>query len=69
MIDLHSHILPFVDDGCQSLEESLTLLSDHVAQGVKTFILTPHYRKDEYELSPERLKSVFNDFEKEVLKK
>ena len=69
MIDVHSHIQPFVDDGAKTIEESLTLLGDHVAQGVKTFILTPHYRKDEYEPAPEYLKSVFNDFEKVALEK
>ncbi|MBO5713527.1 MAG: hypothetical protein J6R88_04950 [Clostridia bacterium] len=69
MVDVHSHILPFVDDGCSTLEEALTLLGDHVAQGVKTFILTPHYRKEEYEPSVEELKRVFNDFEKAVAEK
>lgn len=69
MIDVHSHILPFVDDGCKTLEESLTLLGEYVQQGVKTFFLTPHYRKDEYEPSVEELRRIFNDFEKVALEK
>ncbi len=43
MIDFHTHILPKIDDGAQSLEESLAVLSELEKQGVKTVILTPHY--------------------------
>ncbi len=43
MIDFHTHILPNIDDGSQSLEESLAILSELEKQGVNTVILTPHY--------------------------
>lgn len=48
MIDLHTHILPQVDDGSKSVEESLAMLSALVAQGVDTVAATPHfYANDE----------------------
>lgn len=48
MIDWHSHILPKMDDGSKSVEESLELLSMLSAQGVDTVIATPHfYANDE----------------------
>jgi len=43
MIDLHTHILPNIDDGSQSVEESCALLSDLAAQGVDGVVFTPHY--------------------------
>ena len=43
MIDFHSHILPGMDDGSQTVEESLTLLEMLRAQGVDTVAATPHF--------------------------
>ena len=40
--DIHMHIIPSVDDGSQSIEESVTLLQISAAQGVETVIATPH---------------------------
>ncbi|MBI5644257.1 MAG: histidinol-phosphatase [Deltaproteobacteria bacterium] len=46
MIDMHTHILPGVDDGPASVEESILMIQKGVAEGIKTFVLTPHYRDD-----------------------
>lgn len=42
MIDIHSHVLFGVDDGSQSLEESLELLAIAADSGVHTLVATPH---------------------------
>ena len=42
MIDMHSHVLPGVDDGSRNMEESLALLSMAEKSGVKTLVATPH---------------------------
>ena len=42
MIDIHSHLLPGVDDGSKSLEESLPVLEKFVQDGVECLVLTPH---------------------------
>lgn len=42
MIDLHSHVLPGVDDGPATLEGSLALARAAVAQGTRTILATPH---------------------------
>lgn len=42
MIDLHSHILPEVDDGSQSLQESLAMARMAVESGVTVMAATPH---------------------------
>lgn len=43
MIDLHSHILPKMDDGSSGVEESLALLEMLKGQGVETVVATPHF--------------------------
>jgi protein-tyrosine phosphatase len=45
MIDTHCHILPGVDDGCRSIEESISLLIQAASEGVTAVICTPHYTK------------------------
>ncbi len=41
--DFHTHILPEMDDGSQSLWESLQLLRQEQAQGIRRVVLTPHF--------------------------
>ena len=43
MIDFHTHILPGVDDGSASVEESLELLRLEAEQGISQVVLTPHF--------------------------
>lgn len=43
MKDIHSHILPGIDDGSRSIEESINLLDRLYNNGVTDIILTPHY--------------------------
>lgn len=52
LIDTHSHILPGIDDGSPSVEQSIALLRMEAEQGIQKVIATPHFypRHD----SPER---------------
>ncbi len=51
MIDLHAHILPQMDDGSASIEESIEMLTMMRESGVTTVVATPHFdmRKDSME--------------------
>ena len=42
MIDLHTHLLPGVDDGAATLEEALPVLARFAADGVTVVVCTPH---------------------------
>lgn len=42
-VDFHSHILPGVDDGSRSVEESLEMLRAEARQGIGTVVATPHF--------------------------
>ncbi len=67
MIDVHSHVIPFVDDGSDSLEASLGMIREEIAQGVETIICTPHLRAGHYEKSSETIQENFNLLKKAVL--
>lgn len=43
MIDFHSHILPGIDDGSESLEHSLEMLAMEARQGITHVVATPHF--------------------------
>ena len=45
-VDWHSHILPGVDDGVQTMEEALQTLAEYERLGVKEVWLTPHIMED-----------------------
>ena len=61
-IDHHSHILPGVDDGVESMEESLRILATYETAGVKELWLTPHIMED-IPNTPEKLKARFAELE------
>ena len=49
MIDLHTHILHGIDDGAETLAESLALARAAVADGITTCAMTPHIHPGRYE--------------------
>ena len=62
MIDIHSHLIPGVDDGSQSLEESLSLLKQAEEGGITELITTPHFMKNgEFRTKASELVKRFNE--------
>lgn len=51
MIDIHSHILPGLDDGSKSLEESIAMVRQAAAAGTTDIVASPHANQ-EYEFDP-----------------
>ncbi|AST06069.1 tyrosine protein phosphatase [Anoxybacillus flavithermus] len=49
MIDIHSHILPSVDDGAKTVEDAIEMAKVAVAEGITTIIATPHHRNGAFE--------------------
>lgn len=45
MIDIHTHLIPNVDDGADSIEETIRLARAAVAEGINHTILTPHHNR------------------------
>ncbi len=55
MIDMHSHILPNIDDGARSVEETFHLIQEAKEVGFEAIIATSHYMEGYYETdAPER---------------
>ena len=50
MIDFHTHILPQIDDGSKSVEETFKLLKEAENAGFKKIISTSHYIENYYEV-------------------
>jgi protein-tyrosine phosphatase len=55
MIDVHSHLLPGVDDGSRSFETSVDVLATFAEQGVECIVLTPHLNVSRADEAPYEL--------------
>jgi protein-tyrosine phosphatase len=55
--DMHSHILPGIDDGSKSLQESLDMLKIMRDLGIQKWVTTPHIFSDFYPNTPEIIKA------------
>lgn len=69
MIDIHSHIVFDVDDGPRSLQESLDLIGESYAQGVRTIVSTSHRRKGMFEEPEEKIFEHFSIVKEEAAKR
>lgn len=54
MIDLHSHVLPGVDDGARTIDDSRQLARRAASEGITAIAATPHVRAD-YPTTPDRM--------------
>ena len=54
-VDMHSHVLPGIDDGAKTPEDSIILIKSMMELGIKKFIATPHIMIDYYRNTPETI--------------
>ena len=66
MIDVHSHIVFDVDDGPKTLEESLDLIGESYAQGVRAIVSTSHRRKGMFETPEDKIFANFSKVKEEA---
>ncbi len=55
-IDLHSHILPGVDDGAENVQQTMEMLQIAYEEGIRCMIATPHFHPHRGHKSPETMK-------------
>jgi len=68
-VDIHSHLLPGIDDGAQDLETSIALIQKMSSYGIKNFITTPHILGDLYPNTPKIIKSKLKEVKDELLRR
>ena len=51
--DLHSHLIPAIDDGSKSVDDSINMIRTFIAMGYQKIITTPHVMSDFYKNTPE----------------
>ena len=64
MIDIHSHILPGVDDGAKTEDDSIAMAQAAVDEGITTIVASPHHKNRNYENTKDDIithVSVLND--------
>jgi len=52
-VDMHSHLIPGIDDGSKTMEESIELIRKYIELGYKKLITTPHIMSDAYRNTPD----------------
>jgi protein-tyrosine phosphatase len=59
-VDMHSHVLPGIDDGAQTVEESAVLIREMMGLGIKKIIATPHIMADYYKNNATTINAALN---------
>ena len=57
--DIHSHVVPVIDDGSPSVERSLELIGRMQNWGLEKLIVTPHVTQDTFENTPEIISEAY----------
>ena len=68
MVDMHSHVLPGIDDGAQTPHESIALIKRMMALGITKIIATPHIMVDFYRNTPETINNALTILKAELEK-
>lgn len=62
--DIHSHVVPGIDDGSPEVSKSVALVESMKRWGLKRIIATPHVTQDKYENTPEIVAEAFGTLRK-----
>lgn len=62
-IDIHSHILPQIDDGAENFDVSMEMLRIAWNDGIREIILTPHNKPAHHNAGPEKIKQLMQNLQ------
>jgi protein-tyrosine phosphatase len=67
-MDIHTHIIPGVDDGSESMEQSMKMIAQAYDEGIRAIIATPHYGVVNYGYDGNKVQEAFHELRREVKK-
>jgi tyrosine-protein phosphatase YwqE len=67
-VDMHSHVLPGIDDGAQNPQESIYLIRKMMDAGISKIIATPHIMADYYRNNAETINGALDILKEELVK-
>lgn len=65
-VDMHSHLIPGIDDGAKTIEQSLVMLAKFESLGYRKVITTPHVMGDVYRNTPEIILGGLQDLQQKA---
>ncbi len=65
-IDIHSHILPQIDDGAENFDMSMEMLRTAHEENIGAVILTPHYKPMHHNAGPEKIAALKEKLQREI---
>ncbi len=66
LIDIHSHLLPGIDDGAQTIDDAIELVRYAVAHGITHSVITPHIHPGRYDNNSETIAQAFQCLQEEI---
>ncbi len=67
-VDIHSHLIPGIDDGSQTMDETIAMLAKFQSLGYKKVITTPHVMSDSFPNTSENILAGLEDVREEIKK-
>src|SRR5215471_21777900 len=67
-VDMHSHVLPGIDDGAQNPQEFIELIKKMMDLGIKKIIATPHIMADYYKNNADTINNALRILKEELIK-
>ena len=66
MIDIHTHVLPGIDDGSKNVEMTMQMLDEAYTAGFTDIITTSHYIENEYDIPKKTRQEIINALQEQL---
>ena len=66
--DMHSHLIPGIDDGSQNMDQTIAMLAKFESLGYKKVVTTPHIMSDSFPNNRETIETGLKEVQKEIKK-
>ena len=67
LVDFHNHLLPGIDDGSKSIEQSQEMIKIYNDLGIEKVIASPHIFKDLYPNTPKTIRKSYNSLKPSLI--